>query len=308
MESKKDWKKFEEHSHKTIKELNPKSNVLKNVRIEGKFSKVQRQVDIQKIEPNQYDFIAFECKDHKRSIDIPIVEAFATKLKDIGAKKGAIVANSKYTEGAQNLATKLNIDLLNLVNTSNKKIRAKIYAGLLLVDTSTKKHSVKIWGVTQSNFLLPIDPTKLTFVDSNGVTATAYEIFVDLWNETDSLSKEPGVYEYFPPTHPEKKVLDMNGQLVTFQRMAFVYEVVRRYYLGKIEIIDAKGLYNVRDSSFQTRRITTQKIVPYVLERKWKDIGPEEAKKAEGKYTFRLDVNSIMPKKPRRGYKLGNKR
>lgn len=52
------------------------------------------------VDPNDYDFMAFEYKDHARPTDIPLIEAFSTKLIDIGAARGAMVSNSGYTEGA----------------------------------------------------------------------------------------------------------------------------------------------------------------------------------------------------------------
>ena len=66
--------------------------------MQGKLSEVGREVDVQFVDPNDYDFMAFECKDHARPIDIPLIEAFSTKLTDSAACDGVRI--SGYTEGA----------------------------------------------------------------------------------------------------------------------------------------------------------------------------------------------------------------
>lgn len=75
------WKYYEEQTYKVIKQLNPTSSVYQNVIMTGKLSKTPRQVDIQLVNPQDYDFVAFECKNYKVPIDIPRVESFAAKLK-----------------------------------------------------------------------------------------------------------------------------------------------------------------------------------------------------------------------------------
>lgn len=72
----KKWRKFETSSYEIIQKLNPKAKVHNNIYIVGKLSRKRRQVDIKLVEPEQYDFIAFECKDHGRPLDIPVIEAF----------------------------------------------------------------------------------------------------------------------------------------------------------------------------------------------------------------------------------------
>lgn len=120
------WKHFEEQTFKVVKQLNPDYSVYHNVEITGKLSKTSRQVDVQLIDPKEYDFVAFECKDYKVPVDIPRIEAFVSKLKDLGTSKGAIVSNSGYTKPAVILAKEWGVDLLNLVDTEDPLIRFKL--------------------------------------------------------------------------------------------------------------------------------------------------------------------------------------
>lgn len=297
--NKKNWEKFEDSSHTIVQSLNPQSQVYKNVHIEGKLSKVKRQVDIQLVKPEEYEFIAFECKDYNKPLDVPIIEAFNTKLQDIGAKKGAIVSNSPYSQASQNMAASLGIDLLNLVDTSNPQIKAKLYAGLLLSDISVKSFGLSIQSKsTNIQLPMPLDVRQVIFLDEQGRKGTAYQIFAWLWNdELSSSVKIPGFYEYKPPHSEEKKILGMNGEIIIPSEIIFRYQVVEKYYAGQIEMIETQGLYNVKEHSFQTKSLKTAPIVAYDIETSWPEITSEEAKKAEkeGKFSMVLSCSSVIP-------------
>lgn len=296
---KKKWENFEDSSYEIVQSLNPQAQVYKNIHIEGKLSKVKRQVDVQLVKPEEYEFIAFECKDHGRPLDVPVVESFNTKLQDIRARKGAIVSNSPYTEAAQNMASALGIDLLNLVDTKNKNIRAKIYASLLLSDTSVKSFRLRIKS-SSPQISLPLDIRQVIFINELGQRGTAYQIFALLWNDHDSsLSKTPGIYEYRPPQPENKRLVGLGGEIIIPSEIVFIYEVVEKHYAGQIEMIETQGLYNVREQSFQTRSMQTAPIIAYDIETTWPEISTEEAKKGkeERKFSMAVSCNSILPEK-----------
>lgn len=296
---KKKWEKFEDSSYEIVQSLNPQAQVYKNIHIEGKLSKVKRQVDVQLVKPEEYEFIAFECKDHGRPLDVPVVESFNTKLQDIRAKKGAIVSNSPYTEAAQNMASALGIDLLNLVDTKNKNIRSKIYASLLLSDTSIKSFRLRIKS-SSPQISLPLDIRQVIFINELGQRGTAYQIFALLWNDHDSsLSKTPGIYEYRPPQPENKRLVGLNREIIIPSEIVFIYEVVEKHYAGQIEMIETQGLYSVREQSFQTRSMQTAPIIAYDIETTWPEISTEEAKngKEERKFSMAVSCNSILPEK-----------
>ena len=127
-------KYFERATSRVLGALRGHARVHPTVTVQGKLSEVGREVDVQFVDPNDYDFMAFECKDHARPIDIPLIEAFSTKLIDIGAARGAMVSNSGYTEGALRLASKLGIDTLALVDTGDPAIKTRIAVTTLTRD------------------------------------------------------------------------------------------------------------------------------------------------------------------------------
>lgn len=285
----KKWKKFETKTTEIIKELNPKAEVIPNVFLQGKLSLKRRQVDVKFVEPGQYDFIAFECKDHGRSLDIPVVEAFNTKLQDIGAKKGAIVSSSPFTEGAENMASKLGIDLLALVDTGDPSIKTKLYASMIISDTICKSISVRISISSIMYGGIPVDHNLMQiYVGNPPILEYVPKVFKNLWNNTDILTKSPGTYEHKIDT----RILSSLGEQVPCE-VTFIYEVIEKHFIGKVEIIEAKGIYNLRDHGFQTRGILTEKIDAYEKEKVWDVISAEDA--ISQKVSMRLSCTSLFP-------------
>lgn len=287
----KKWKKFEKKTAQTIKNFNSKSEVYQNVYITGKFSKSPRQIDVKLVDPDGYDFMIFECKDKTHSVDTPVIEAFITKLKDLGDKKGAIVSNSQFTKGAQNMAKAFNVDLLNLVDSSDEHIRTTIYAPVLLSDIIPKTFNVGLKVTTTQRISLKDDVRKLTLVNSRGENVTAYQVFVNLWNNTKELSKVPGSYIYTVPEEKNIFILSVAGDKVVIDNLHFNYEVIEKHYLGNVKLINTSGLYNVKEKSYTTKSLETENIIPYEVEKIWKEI--ENSGDAKGKYSFGMQVISL---------------
>ncbi len=285
----KKWKKFESKTTEIVKELNPKAEVVPNVFLQGKLSLKRRQVDVKLVEPGQYDFIAFECKDHSRPLDIPVVEAFNTKLQDIGAKKGAIVSSSSFTDGARNIADKLGIDLLALVDTGDPEIKTKLYASMIISDTIAKSMAVRVSFSGAMRGGIPTNPSLMQVIAGEPpVINFVPKLFHNLWNNTDNLTKVPGSYEYTQKV----KIVSNIGEEVPCD-LTFIYEVVEKHFKGKIEIINAKGIYNLKTTGFQTRSIETEVINAYEKEKIWDEISAEEANNST--VSMRLSCTSLFP-------------
>jgi predicted helicase len=127
----KSGEEYEKIAHEVVQALHSDKKVTHNVKLLGRLTEVKRQIDV-KLDENRYDFVMYECKDWVKSIGVGVVGQLLTDLEDVGAKKGAIIANSPFTKGAINLAAKKGVDLLHLVKTDNPKARVGI-AALVLV-------------------------------------------------------------------------------------------------------------------------------------------------------------------------------
>lgn len=109
------------------KQLAPASDVQHNVKLDGRRSKVKRQIDVlvsQRV--GQYDIrIIIDCKDHKDPVDVKGVEEFHGLFEDVGAQKGVLVCPAGFTKAAKNLAQDKLLDLYSPVDTGPHKWRAK---------------------------------------------------------------------------------------------------------------------------------------------------------------------------------------
>lgn len=105
------------------KQLAPKAEVLHDVKMPGRHSGRQRQIDVLVREKvGQYEInIIVDCKDYNKPIDVKGVEEFAGLLDDVGAQKGVLVCPRGFTKSAKERATAYQIDLYSPVDTDPHK-------------------------------------------------------------------------------------------------------------------------------------------------------------------------------------------
>jgi len=113
---------------KIQKQLAPDAEVLHDVRLPGRHSKRDRQIDVlvrQKI--GQYEmFIVLDCKDHAKPVDVKGVEEFYGLLQDVGAHKGALVCPKGFSAAAKERATGFQVDLYSPVDTDPHKWQVRV--------------------------------------------------------------------------------------------------------------------------------------------------------------------------------------
>ena len=120
--SKQNWKKYEIETYFMLKKQYPNLKVDYNDHLRGYDSKTLRQIDVALHGKCKSDFIIYECKYWKDPIDIKGIDEFYGKLKDVKAKRGAIVSKSGYTKNALISAKNRKIALYSLVNSNNKNL------------------------------------------------------------------------------------------------------------------------------------------------------------------------------------------
>jgi len=101
-----DWKDYEREIVDHFQECYPNARITADARILGRFSKVERQIDLL-IEEQAADFsfrIVIDAKFRGRKIDLNDVEAFLGSISDVGAHTGVMIALEGYTPAALNRA------------------------------------------------------------------------------------------------------------------------------------------------------------------------------------------------------------
>lgn len=131
-----DWKQYEEEIFDHFRVEFPNSQIERNARVLGRFSQVDRQVDIL-IDHTVAGFsmrIAIDAKHHNKRLDVTDVEAFLGFCNDIGAHKGVLICPKGYTQAAANRAhhdeSDIELDVLNFTELKQfQAFGALTYAG-----------------------------------------------------------------------------------------------------------------------------------------------------------------------------------
>jgi hypothetical protein len=197
------WKIFEKLVAGVQKELAPNATIKHDDQIWGQDSDTYRQVDISiRNKVGQFDLlIGIDCKDYKRPVDIGEVEAFGSKIKDIRANKGAIVASNGFTSGAINLGKNCGIDLYRLIDAEAHDWQTYISIPVLCDFRSIDQYHFAIPDYFGSQ-----DPYKIMLHDTNEhQLGNLVEMLVKRWN-AGKVSTEPGRSGWINLTDNHEKV------------------------------------------------------------------------------------------------------
>lgn len=118
----KDWEKYEKQIFEKLENEFPKSNILKNQKLPGIFSKRKRQVDIlvKTSAIGKEMIIAIDCKKFNKKINVKTVESFIGYLEDIGAHLGILITNEGFTKSSLNRVQNYTRDIrLEIVEFQN---------------------------------------------------------------------------------------------------------------------------------------------------------------------------------------------
>jgi hypothetical protein len=119
-----DWKGYEREIEQWFRDNYPSAAITFDAKLIGKFSKVERQIDLL-VEDQASDFsfrIVVDAKYRGRKIDVGDVEAFIGLTRDVEAHTGMMVALEGYTPAAVNRAHNDDLDIiLDVLNLDELK-------------------------------------------------------------------------------------------------------------------------------------------------------------------------------------------
>ena len=195
-----DWQKYECEIEEQFREAYPSAQITHNAKLVGKFSKVERQIDLL-IEEQPSDFavrIVIDAKYRGRKIDVSDVEAFIGLTCDVEAHTGMMIALEGYTPAAVNRAHNDDLDvILDVLNFEE----LKAYQGFAAIPYSRDR------GVSiAAPFGWVVDATQRP-----GMVATLYErgltfedamrnhefMYVSFWDKrNDEINSLDALLEY----------------------------------------------------------------------------------------------------------------
>ncbi|RYG86941.1 MAG: restriction endonuclease [Alphaproteobacteria bacterium] len=92
-----DWRSYEAYVAGALKERFPGAEIRQDVRLRGRHSRTERQIDIL---VDAKGLIAVECKCLKRRVDVKLVESYLGMLDDLGVRSGILVTKRGYSKAA----------------------------------------------------------------------------------------------------------------------------------------------------------------------------------------------------------------
>jgi tetratricopeptide (TPR) repeat protein len=120
-----DWREYEGEIEAQFRQAYPSAQITHDAKLVGKFSKVERQIDLL-IEEHASDFairIVVDAKYRGRKIDVSDVEAFIGLTRDVEAHTGMMIALEGYTPAAVSRAHNDDADMiLDVLNFEELKV------------------------------------------------------------------------------------------------------------------------------------------------------------------------------------------
>lgn len=113
------WKKYESEILTYFQETYPETTITFDKKINGKYSKAERQIDIFiEGEIAGYEIkIVVDCKYFSKNIDVKQVESFCSMVEDVDAHQGILITKKGYSKAAINRAyygsQKVELDIIN---------------------------------------------------------------------------------------------------------------------------------------------------------------------------------------------------
>ena len=237
------WKSFEESATEASSKIFSSEIVRPNQKVMGTISQVLRQIDVK---VGDEEFLDIECKDHGVPVDLPIVEQFASKLKDENAKSGIMISNSGFTESALRTAKHYGIKAVALIDkgfgdVSKFLMRAPVKASALYLNSISYGVATKGIGM---DFVF--SPLVWDMQVDDGTGRNIFEFFRDEWNSGEIELTQPGHFQYQFDKFP---IIDLNGKTFTVE-MTFRYEVKADIRKGFAGAKSARGFYDINEGSF----------------------------------------------------------
>ena len=288
VEEKKKWKRLENLVATLQKEFSPEARVEKNIRVRGRRSGTDRQIDVAvRVKTGQFElFIAIDCKDYGSKVDVKDVEEFMGLVEDVGAHQGALVTTVGYTEAAKKRAEVAGMRLFTLVDAESQDWPA-IVTVPVVVDVRSMKVSYEL-SSTELRVINPDVHLERVYREDGSLIGVFGDIVRRLWN-TKAISHEVGTCALPVPPTGEATYFQAEAGLARVHLTAHVM-VLSQLYLGSLRLVRIRGLLDEHGGGVITKSIKTERLDAEVVEKTWKKVTEADI---PVKPLFRLSYSNI---------------
>jgi hypothetical protein len=271
-----DWKKLEHLAAEIQALLSPHSTISQNVKLPGKDSGVDRQIDVL-IEDNVGQFpirIAIECKDYNTPIDVNVVGEFQSRLQDTQISKGVLVCPSGFSKAALQFAANHGIETYRPVDTDPHKWQCTVSLPTIC-DFHRARITLRLSFSLPLPLKIPSDPRELILFDNNNSPfGSIAETAARNWDEGE-FPIAPGHHEVPLCGDKTTKIDNGYGQLVPIELTA-ILEVSRRRFFGTTPVSKIKGFEDLQTGHVITNAFAFNLLDPDDVENTWLEIGEDE--------------------------------
>lgn len=275
MPQQKKWQKFESLVAHVQSTLAPQSKIGRNEKILGKRSKTVREIDITvRQNVGQYNiFVAIDCKDHKRPVDLKEVEEFIGLVKDVGANKGAIVSASGFTQAARTRATDAGIDIYRLVDAEKHDWQCYVSIPVLCDFRRIKSFRFRFRGTGPFRMMPQDARTIVLFNQSREPIDTTLNLLCKKWN-SGLLPIESGEYRDVKLADV-KTFVKTEGNFYQVEVTANIH-VEKNLYFGQLPLVKIKGFEDQIGDGLITKGFETADLDVVEVERNWQRVKSEK--------------------------------
>lgn len=263
---------------KIQKQLAPNSEVLHDVRLDGRQSRRKRQIDVlvrQKV--GQYEImIVIDCKDYARPVDVKGVEEFSGLLTDVGAQKGVLVCPRGFSEAAKTRAEGLQIDLYSPVDTDPHKWKATASIPAIC-DFRKAGMSFGISISAPVPFTMQYDFFKrnVAYDKDKNPLGTMLEHAMQKWNE-GTFPTEPGEHQELAVFDTREVLTDNGYGMLVPVDMCVSLHVESELYYGQFPIQQISGFKDELSGGVIANAFTVGLLSPDEVQRAWTRISSIE--------------------------------
>ncbi len=263
---------------KIQQQLAPASEVLHDVRLDGRQSGRKRQIDVLvRQQVGQYEIqVVIECKDHARPVDVKGVETFYGLLSDVGAQRGVLVCPKGFSKTAKVRAEGLQIDLYSPVDTDPHKWQAKPTIPAIC-DFRTAGIAFGVRMSSPIPFSIPMDfyESNIVYDMEGNELGTMLGTAMDKWN-TGGFPIGPGVHNNLPLFDSfEVKTDNGHGMIAPLESYVSLH-VEQQLYYGQFPILNISGFKDEISGGVIANAFTVNILSPDEVEQEWQKLGAIE--------------------------------
>lgn len=190
------WKEFEDIITKIHRQTASDAVVTHNQKIIGK-SGVRRQIDVSMIQKGGIYkfFFVIECKWYNRRVSIEKVEAFNTKLEDVGASTGIMISNNGFSKGAICAAERYSITLLSYKQAEEMDWQKIVNSEAWIKPIFFHSSNEHVFLILKDGKKIEMPPNKSLLCPNRNTQVNRSDLITELKNIVFSTDPKLGDYE-----------------------------------------------------------------------------------------------------------------